>query len=182
MTDCSPPSAANGRRRAIWREKVVDAIAEKLGGNVCRLHHRDRATARRAGSARFADFVRSASRARSENIRNIDHLARLYGARLPKVLECAGNKPGMRAQLVAHRRYRRADALRHRRRNGDDAGRCRDAPHRHRPAWRSGRSGTSTKRSWLMASELEWNAARKQRELDALAANFRTQPRAVSAQ
>ena len=28
---------------------------------------------------------------------------------------------------------------------------------------------------WLMATELEWNAARRQSELDALAANFRVQ-------
>ncbi|HUJ04022.1 MAG TPA: glycerol-3-phosphate dehydrogenase C-terminal domain-containing protein, partial [Rhizomicrobium sp.] len=153
-------------------EKTVDAIAEKLGGkyNECTT-----ASAKLPGApdAPFADFVRAQSD-ENESIRNIEHLCRLYGAQLPKVLECAGNKPGMRAQLApsgdigAQILFAIEDEM---------AMTLEDVVMRRTGIGQLGDPGEAAldESVWLMATELEWNAARRQSELDALAANFRVQ-------
>jgi glycerol-3-phosphate dehydrogenase len=153
-------------------EKTVNAIAEKLGGKYGEC---TTSTARLPGAPEgpFADFVRAQSD-ENESIRNIEHLCRLYGARLPKVLECAGNKPGMRAQLApsgdigAQILFAIEDEM---------AMTLEDVVMRRTGIGQLGDPGEAAldESVWLMASELEWNAARRQSELDALAANFRVQ-------
>jgi glycerol-3-phosphate dehydrogenase len=160
-------------------EKVVNAVTEKLGGTYADC---TTASAKLPGAPEgpFVDFVRRQSE-EFESVRNIEHLSRLYGARLPKVLECAGNKPGMRAQLAptgdigAQILYAIEEEM---------AVTLEDVVMRRTGIGQLGDPGEAAldEVSWLMASELEWNAVRKQSELDALMTNFRTQPtRPVSA-
>ena len=144
-------------------EKVTNTIAAKLGGAILPC-----ITARMRLPGGWIDnfeaFVERNQAAYPDVA--VDHLARLYGNRLSQRA-----RPRLRAARTARaavvvRRHRRTSALCRAPGDGDDARRRGDAPHRNRPARRSRRRGNLRAAADLMARELDWDDARRDREIE----------------
>ncbi len=78
-------------------ESVVDTIADKLSLKTAACETDEKPTA--GGTVgRFADFLGGQKKAHAD-LPTIEHLARMYGTRLPDMLAAAGNRPELRAPL-----------------------------------------------------------------------------------
>jgi len=148
--------------------KVTDTIVEKLNANTKQC---TTATARLPGGniARRAAFFESAKKDRPQLA--TEHLGRLYGTRLDAMLETAGNRPDLLApigttgdigaQVLFAMREEMAMTL-------------GDVVLRRTGIGQLGDPGVEAlaKTADLMASELGWDGARRQREIDAVARTF----------
>lgn len=153
-------------------EKVTDFIAAKLGATTLPC---TTARMRLPGGwiDNFEKFVER-NQAAYKDI-EIDHLARLYGNRLAKVLDLAVATPALRqrlsptgdiaAQIVYAVREEMAVTL-------------EDAAMRRTGIGQLGDPGAAALRTAadLMATELGWTEAERDREIRSLAHNFQTQP------
>ncbi len=78
-------------------QSVVDTIVEKLGVQAAACETGDEPTAG-GDVGRFADFLRS-QRSEHGDLPTLEHLAHMYGTRLPDMLAEANNRPELRAPL-----------------------------------------------------------------------------------
>jgi len=153
-------------------EKAVDFIVEKTGK---RMANCKTATTRLPGGVidRFQGFE-SAQKTAHPQIEGIPHLARLYGARLPQLLDLAEGRPELlrsmgstgdiAAQIVHAVRDEMAVTL-------------KDAVLRRTGIGQLGppASGVLDDVSRIMAAEIGWDEARRVAEIDALMPAFHTQ-------
>jgi glycerol-3-phosphate dehydrogenase len=153
-------------------EKVMNTIAAKLGGATLPC---TTARMRLPGGwiDNFEAFVERNQAAYPDVA--VDHLARLYGNRLTRVLDLASARPELRAllsssgdigaQVLYAVRQEMAMTL-------------DDAVMRRTGIGQLGDPGAASLRAAadLMARELDWDDARRDREIESVARNFRTQP------
>jgi len=153
-------------------EKAVDFIVEKTGK---RMANCKTATTRLPGGVidRFQDFE-SAQKTAHPQIEGIPHLARLYGAHLPQLLDLAHGRPELlrsigptgeiAAQIVQAVRDEMAVTL-------------KDVVLRRTGIGQLGPPASCVLNdvSRIMAAEIGWDEARRLAEIDALMPAFRTQ-------
>ncbi|MGZ6021620.1 MAG: glycerol-3-phosphate dehydrogenase C-terminal domain-containing protein, partial [Rhizomicrobium sp.] len=152
-------------------QSVVDAIVEKLSLSAAECETDEDPTA--GGDIdRIADFIAD-QRAKNPNLPSIDHLAHMYGSRLPDMLAEANNRPELRAtigkagdigaQIVFAVREEMAlhlsDVVMRRTCMGQVGMPPRDA---------------LETASRIMATELGWNEERRAHEIETLAPSFQT--------
>ncbi|MGZ6009377.1 MAG: glycerol-3-phosphate dehydrogenase/oxidase [Rhizomicrobium sp.] len=152
-------------------QSVVDAIVEKLSLSAAECETDEDPTA--GGDIdRIADFIAD-QRAKNPNLPSIDHLAHMYGSRLPDMLAEANNRPELRAtigkagdigaQIVFAVREEMAlhlsDVVMRRTCIGQVGMPPRDALETV---------------SRIMATELGWNEERRAHEIETLAPSFQT--------
>jgi glycerol-3-phosphate dehydrogenase len=152
-------------------QKSVDIVVKKTGARVASCAT---ATARLPGGAidRFLDFER-AQRAAYPGVGNVAHLTRLYGARLPQLLDLGKDRPELLravgttgdigAQVVHAVRDEMAMTL------ADVVLRRTGIGQLGPPA-----SGALDEASKLIAAELGWDETRRLAEISSLTTAFRT--------
>lgn len=154
-------------------QKVVDAVVEKLGVSAADCATDEQPTAG-GDVGHIGDFI-AEQRSQNPGVPSIDHLARMYGSRLPDMLETANNRPELRdsigeagdiaAQVIFAVREEMAVHL-------------SDVVVRRTCMGQVGAPSPAAldSASRLMAAELGWSDERRIMEIDDLAPLFKTRP------
>jgi glycerol-3-phosphate dehydrogenase len=152
-------------------QSVVDAIVEKLGVSAADCETDQEPTAG-GDIGRVADFL-AAQRLEHPDLTNIEHLAHMYGTRLPNMLAEADNRPELRAPIggAGDIAAQIVFAVRH-----EMALRLSDVVMRRTCMGQIGAPSSDALQtaSQIMTRELGWSEERRNREIAELAPRFLT--------
>jgi len=152
-------------------QKVVDAIVEKLNLSAAECDTDEEPTAG-GDIGRIGEFIAEQRQVHPE-LPSIDHLAHLYGTRLPDMLAQTDNRPELRAAVgsAGDIAAQIVFAVRE-----EMAMRLSDVVMRRTCMGQIGQPSREAldSSSRIMASELGWNEERRTREIETLAPAFRT--------